>query len=296
MMTGMEQNAQEQFYKYLSPDTAKVVLGTVRFRWSTPALFNDPLDNQLEVLLHPDEKLMAAQAHDHIMDMITGKKPITGITNPILGLMLAAMRLRLEETGYQFTPEDLAEMMEGALEGERNARAKMPELNAEVRSKLADISIFCMSEVHTDKAMWSYYAASHTGVVLKLVPPHDNSFLTVAQRVNYVSEPTQFTAEDFMNVPRIIRKSLDYLTLTKSKDWAHEKEWRVVSGLRDKTKQFEDIPFDPQELATVYLGCRMSDSDKDEIVGLVRNNFPHVEILQSAPNRADLSLSFHSLP
>lgn len=273
-MAGMEQNSQEQFYKYLSPDTAKAVLRTGRFRWSTPALFNDPLDNQLEVLLHPDEKLMAAQVHDHVMDMITGKKPITGISNPVLGLMLAAMRLQLEQTGYQFTPEELAEMMEAALEGERNARAKMPELNAEVRSKLADISIFCMSEVHTDKAMWSYYAASHTGVVLKLVPPHDNSFLTVAQRVNYVAEPTRFTAEDFMDIPRIVRKSLDYLTLTKSMDWSHEKEWRVVSGLRDRTKEFEDIPFDPQELSAVYLGCRMSASDRAEIVDLVRSTYP----------------------
>ena len=35
---------------------------------------------------------------------------------------------------------------------------------------------------------------------------------------------------------------------------SYEKEWRVVSGLRNKSNEYEIIPFNPQELAAVYLG------------------------------------------
>jgi hypothetical protein len=288
----MQRNNQSQFYKYLTPESAKLVLAGCSLKWSIPSLFNDPLDNQPELLMHPDVELMAKQSHDHFMSRLLQDSPITDIYNPQLGAVLEYLRQVVKQTGYEHTAEDLEYLREGSLEGERNARARMPEVNQHVKNVLSDISIFCMSEDNANPVMWAHYAANHTGVVLKLVPPHDDSFLTVAQRVNYVDEPVRFTAADFMDVPSAIRKTMDYVTLTKTTAWAYEKEWRVVSGLRNKANHYEIIPFNPQELAAVYLGCRMSPTDQQAIIGLTQVRFPHADILKAKPNQADLTYGF----
>lgn len=77
--------------------------------------------------------------------------------------------------------------------------------------------------------------------------------------------------------------------------WAHEREWRAVAGLRDRSKQFEIIPFTPEELSAVYLGCRMSSGDRDAITQLVRTRYPHAEVLQARANQAELQLAFESI-
>jgi hypothetical protein len=59
-----------------------------------------------------------------------------------------------------------------------------------------------------------------------------------------------------------IEALLNKFVTAKAKDWAYEREWRVVIHLTNPQQTTEDIRFHPRELAAVYLGCRMPDEDK----------------------------------
>ena len=77
----------------------------------------------------------------------------------------------------------------------------------------------------------------------------------------------------------------------KADVWAYEKEWRVLGGWEDE-KTTEDIPFRLKELTAVYLGCRMSDVDREQIKAVVREKYPHAVIHVATKSARRFALEF----
>jgi hypothetical protein len=97
---------------------------------------------------------------------------------------------------------------------------------------------------------------------------------------------------DFNNIRQEVLK---IITLTKSDVWAYEKEWRVVSRLRNKTIPYEILPFAPAEIASVYLGCRMDHNNKNEVISIMRLKYPTARIFQADKHERNFSLVFKEL-
>lgn len=75
-------------------------------------------------------------------------------------------------------------------------------------------------------------------------------------------------------------------------DWAYEKEWRIFDFPSGTSAElFEDRPFQQEELAAIYLGYRISDNDRKQVVEAVSSWTERVEIFQMGlePNRYQLS-------
>jgi hypothetical protein len=285
---------RRHFFKYLSSSSIKHVLRDRALKWSHPSLFNDPFDNELDILPHEDEQLMADQGLDNFMALLNGNQPIEHLQNPLVNAQIEFLRQVTRRTDYNHTAEDLAYLREGALIGVRNAITRIPETNAEVKKLLADTSIFCVSETHHNLLMWAHYSQNHTGAVVQLMSPEPNSFLRTAQRVVYAKAMPRFVIADFMGADAPW-KVMNRLTLTKSTHWRYEREWRVVISARDKTKLWETIPFFKRELGAVYLGCRMKEEDKEEAIALTRSQYPHAKLYQAKKHPTNFALVFDRL-
>lgn len=178
------------------------------------------------------------------------------------------------------------------IERMQNTVAKSPQHNAEVRAIMADTSILCLSETYDNLLMWSHYAHKHTGVVVEFLSlPEVDSPLIMAQSVRYSQKMPQRNFADFPSA----RQVSDAITLTKAKVWEYEEEWRIVTTLRNKGKSYEILPFAPEEVCSVYLGCKISKEDKDHIVQITRDQYSDVTIFQARKHETEFRLIFEEV-
>ena len=125
--------------------------------------------------------------------------------------------------------------------------------------------------------MWYHYADHYAGVVIELrCNEHTDSPWLVARPVDYPKDkPAVYTAEGLaellaLDTNAAVRRLLDIATYTKSRDWAYENEWRIVTFKRPyDSGHFTDYPFHADDLAAIYLGPLISDGDRRELLKLL---------------------------
>jgi len=288
---------KDSFFKYYTAASAKITLENATRKWSTPFLFNDPFDNQFDLYFEEPSEALAAENLARFQRIVTSPEPIKdnqfGSHTDDVRLI---QQVHLQNPDFQYTEEEMAYLLEGEIEGMQQTVNIMPEINADLRSKMADTSIFCLSETHDNLLMWSHYAQHHTGAVIKfLALPEVDSPLIVAQPVRYTSQVPRLTFSRLMDFDAALRETLNTITLTKSEVWAYEREWRIVTTLRDKAQAHEILPFAPEEVGAVYLGCKIDENDKNEIIAITRRKYPQAKIFQAEKHEREFALAFRDI-
>jgi len=178
----------------------------------------------------------------------------------------------------------------------------LPTFQREVRSQISRSKILCLSEIADSSPMWAYYAEQHQGLVLRFrsVPELDSPWVT-ARPIQYHADMPRLLDAGFLADLASGRATLDPTTIlnrliyTKSIEWAHEREWRIFSGDgRDANALYEDIPFHQLELEAVIFGCRMPVQDRAAFSRLIREEYPHAQILHA--QRAERDFQLHIVP
>lgn len=100
--------------------------------------------------------------------------------------------------------------------------------------------ISCFSENRDSLLMWSYYANSHKGVCLEFDLKNDKTLCEHCYKVQYSKH---FNVGDE-----------SYVYFTKSEEWQHEQEWRIVS--------YDADYIETQTLKAIYLGYLMEPDDR----------------------------------
>ncbi len=118
------------------------------------------------------------------------------------------------------------------------------------------MGVFSMTEERENILMWSHYAAEHTGFCIELQT--DNNFFSRARHVEYdIDLPCLDLLEPMWD--KQIAQGVAGL-LTKARNWAYEKEWRIVDVDGVGAKKYP-----PEALSSVILGCKMSRDNKKQI-------------------------------
>lgn len=264
---------RQSFFKYMPASTARAVLETRSLRWSSPLLFNDPFDvpRQLSFGITP-QQLMEASAR-YIAQLIQHPPTDTAHLSPKL-------RLIVETVKKGIAPEVQKLLLAGLEEGVPQptpTSESMDELRVIWSRSVPDMRILCLTESPTHAAMWHHYAHRYAGVVIELrCNEHTDSPWLVARPVDYPEDkPAVYTAEGWaellaLDINVAVARLLDIATYTKSRDWAYENEWRMVTFKRpNDTGHFTDYPFHSDDLAAIYLGPLISDDDKTELLKLL---------------------------
>ena len=234
---------QLSFFKYYTAESAKKTLLETTLKWSSPKLFNDPFDNQFNFQFEEPTEFASRQQTDEFLNIIASNEPIRDGqfgTRTDEVRMLQQMFLKNQPN---ISTQDREYVSQGVMEGMHNLRAKESIYNQEIHEILSDRSIFCMSETNDNILMWSHYADDHKGAVIEFHAQLEDSAFLVAQRVRYESTIPVFTLTLEMVKERRADELFEMTTLTKSKDWEYEKEWRIVATMRDKSKGYEILPF-----------------------------------------------------
>lgn len=169
--------------------------------------------------------------------------------------------------------------------------------------------ICCLSKRYDSMLMWSYYT-NHKGVCMGLNKEKHTEFLNKCtlglsfmanQEVEYrnvLEKPNVFCGVPFM-----------YQLCTKSTQWQHEQEIRhIIIGphpgiphrmIRPTTRNelipWTEVRFYPRLsnecFSKIYLGARISDSDKLRILKAVEASLPNISVFQIVPDCDNFSFT-----
>jgi hypothetical protein len=285
------------FYKYMTAKTAKAVLGNGTLRWTLPKLFNDPFDVQFDPRVEYDKGRVVECALNNIVDLYMDRRHV--ISGNLLGEGVKLLR----SAAPGLKEADLREKFrKGMCEGLEKAERNMPKMRAEIRAVLEKLKLLCFSEVHDNILMWAHYAENHTGVVLEFtcIEKFDSAW-GAAKPVRYRENMPAILDED-----RLVRllsgegtiatpELFEEAVFVKAKGWRYEREWRLVGGW-EMEQEIEYIPFKPEEMTAVYLGCRISGTDRAEIKRIAMEKYPHAEVYDGSKSATRFAVVFSKAP
>jgi hypothetical protein len=65
--------------------------------------------------------------------------------------------------------------------------------------------------------------------------------------------------------------------------------------LRDKTQSYEVLPYAPEEVGAVYLGCNIVKEDKEEIIEVTRRLYSKAKLFQAEKHEREFALTFNEI-
>jgi len=276
-------------YKFLTVETAKLVLQNGTLRWSRPGIFNDPFDTQLDLYMPPADEEFRQEVARRYWDTVCNWGP-TDLRNP-LGKAIAATRGAIPILSFaEFEAAHRPTIDQMLAEGDE----KVAELHRDFREFFANTKILCLTSRLDSVQMWSHYAQSHTGVALEFrsLPSFADSPWRAGKPVRYSQEMPLLLSRDqfidFLAGRSHIEQAevMDTMIYTKGVEWTNENEWRISTGSgRDPNADVEYVPFNPWELASVIIGIRTQEDDRRAIVDLVRERYPHATLEQAVKAR-----------
>lgn len=268
-MKGLAENRPSQFYKYVSADTAKLILKACKLRWSSPLAFNDVFDVPAEL-------------------------PAFSVREIEYASIPFAVNL-FDKVGLtRFSPEQREEAIalcrcEELLSVDQTDRAEvsLEALRSLWRKTVPTMRILCFCEYPDIAAMWGLYADSNKGVVLRF-----DSFAAyfppwlLAKPVTYTDTLPRFLRSDGIMEAAILgpQALFDDLCYKKTTDWAYEREWRVLSFAGcEEMGLSSDWKFAPETLTEIIVGPRISDQNVSDIAALLMDDFSHVRLSRAIP-------------
>ena len=293
---GAMQNQPNTFFKYMTAKVAKIVLINHTLRWSSPLLFDDPFDVLRNFNLGFDIEEIIQPAVNEVIKLIY-RRVTSGIrSTPFIEKNWKRLQKLNSAQRDMILSSRLPKFIRHVI-----------KLNNEKSKKqwtkfIPEFRILCLSEICDNLLMWSLYSDSHKGAVIELqcINELDSAWLE-AQPVTYQDSPPilatkqewikHITEQNPLDVYQW--KFYEPCTITKTTDWAYQKEWRIVSFSRPgESGHYSDYRFSPREVRSVYLGCEMSDENANDIISLLKYNLNHVKVYQGKKIEHERKLSF----
>jgi hypothetical protein len=295
-------NRPAHFYKYTSAETATAILESSTFRYSSPLLFNDPFDVQTGLHFDFDVTQLPEKVWGRIEQLVLQQERPLFSESSYMGQSITLMWDKKSTHG--FPREDMRSIF---LPGLSVMGSGLVDLQAQVqnlwrRSFLPRLRVFSVSEDKDNLLMWSHYARDHTGVVFELrVMPNEDNPLCVARPVKYCPVPPPLFSEeqwiDFMLERDDLHEEaffLEYANM-KSDIWKYENEWRVwdLASSADPPL-FTAWPTFPNEIGSIYLGCRIESEKKAEILRLL-TKYPTAGAFQARKVPDEYKIEFDAI-
>lgn len=164
------------------------------------------------------------------------------------------------------------------------------KLNSSMSEVKDSVRVVCLSEVYDSILMWSHYAQNHTGFCIEYDFAENNMFYKRLYPVKYTTDRYAISKADMSHSnTRWIYKTI----CSKSDVWSYEKEWRIVTANFEKMglKNLEGkYVFDLKtNIKAFYLGAKIAENFKEEIIKFGKNNNIHVYQMILSPNSYELN-------
>jgi hypothetical protein len=169
--------------------------------------------------------------------------------------------------------------------------------------------------------MWSHYGNGHRGVAIEFdtallinslskIPENKNPILGpknlgrygdgTPYEIKYESKLPKMTCQSMYKVivSQDVTEIFNIVNLTfwlKSVVWEKEKEWRFILGNEDTKLKVLKIGLEDDTITAIYLGCRIDDRVKDDLIFEAKNKFPNAKIYKGKIAQGNFALEFEPL-
>jgi hypothetical protein len=182
-------------------------------------------------------------------------------------------------------------------------RAKSQEFIVEINDFMQGYRILCVSTHKDSEKMWTGYAQNHEGIVLRIEPKveKDSKFQRffpvryAASRPSLYDDTLAFLEGALFGDQQATRLAmLDKIIYSKTLEWEHESEYRLAIPLRQGEREWNTMPYHPEEITELYLGRAMTEASKEDSIGKAKGVNPNIAIFQTSCD-ADQRLTFQRL-
>lgn len=288
------EDKRNYFYKYYNIKSGILTLENTIIKWSNPIEFNDPFDNQFDALLAETQEDTENSIKEYVIDCFLNDKSFN------FKNLSSKHELLIQQ--IRNTPKEQFEKIIPLLKEDKTiyppdlVENHHKELNEMFKDIMKSSSVFCLTEKKDNLLMWAHYADNHTGIVVKFRDvPEKDSPIKLAKKITYSHNIPKISIAKIATNGITIQELQDIYTFTKSTHWEYEKEWRIVGGLRDTSKTHEILPFAKEEVADVYLGCRINSGNKQKILEIIKTKYPWAGIYQAHKDTKEFKLVFEKI-
>ena len=285
-----------EYYKYVSFETAKIILSDLTIRFSKPCCFNDIYDCEAPYKVTNFSENDFLALYDNVLsscdDVVKSK------------LKIGYNKMRNGE----YSDEEMRHVAKIIIDKCRN------NINETQR-------VLCLSKNKYSILMWSHYAQNHTGVVIGF--DKNYKFIKNTCEIQYSENPQNIEGrilKDLCTNNDKVKNEYVALFLTKYIDWQYENEvrcffstellYRYFSNLKmpiieskynNCTKQlknnekFIDLPIAKECIKSIYLGVEMNILARDEIIALAKMINNSIKIFQAKKASDSYKLYFEEL-
>jgi len=276
-------------YKYVPLERIDILLKQ-KIRYSQPGSFNDPFE--MAAFL---EKVMETATFDKHM------------WEEMLKLAEQVNKDATEAGTAKIPREEFFAILEHVVRpGLRPVWEKIiAHVTPKVREGLqhADhlMGILSLTETPSNLLMWSHYADQHRGMVIEFDEAHmtfnerrmPGDDLRYLRKVIYSDARPIVTLENF---------GFEQFVLTKSTEWAYEKEWRITKTTGDASETIPDSPYDiclfelpASAIKRVILGARVTGAEINTIrETLSLPHLAHIQLQKAALDTRRFALVFEA--
>lgn len=163
----------------------------------------------------------------------------------------------------------------------------------------ANTWICSLSKVYNELLMWSYYG-NHKGICIGLDMDKTKAHLSKLRGMPEGCPEIEVQYKDIIKKPDIYRSNEDlarYQIGTKAKAWKHEQEVRLYMYgncnmlLGDLTKSPSFPHIGGECFYSLYLGVKIEENSKNEIVNAAKKLNPNIIIYQMATDTVTFKLN-----
>jgi hypothetical protein len=276
-------------YKYLDVQGARLTLGNRTFKHSKPSDFNDTEELTIRSIFPESTETALVEIKNGLPDILLkhlDEAPTGGSVQMRhkIGLIQGIYRnnpgaAKIIGEGMRRTPiSDIYDL--------DRMRETFREFVTEINDLRQRYRILCVSEIRDSDKMWVRYAQCHEGIVVRIVPnaQKDSKFQKFrkveyreARPPLYESALSFYEDSQFGDQEKIKKALLDKIIYTKTREWEEEKEYRLAIWLGEG-EEWSTLSYHSEEISELYLGQKMADEVKREIVGLARAVNPEMHI------------------
>jgi len=278
----------QKLYKYVPAAAAKNILRGSSLRLSSPILFNDPFDAQIEASFPFTDDNLEEYLGRRVLGLLDkNSTPPAKLNPPFMKLFELFKNERAQEkTNNQILESYIASVRLARTLSSSGTPQQDP---LAWKSRLREFRVSAFSERNESISMWSHYADHHRGVCLEFTTS-DSSIVSRAEQVRYEDDLPKFLPVDQwgdfllgLGEPDFMGLLRQYL-LRKSLEWEYEREWRVFSPNSGPDELFIDVKFRPDDLTGIFLGVRIPELDRLVIESLCRGKFNSAKLFLAKRN------------
>lgn len=227
-------------YRYTTAERAICVLSSKRIFFPKPSRFNDPFD----CAIYFDPEITAAE-------------------------LAQASFLTYNEQNQLIQKDGTIAKVK---------RDEMVRVAHEFKDKNAAMGVLSLSEDPLSPLMWAHYADHHRGVCLGFSRITANTLGEddITSPVLYSDVYPRVRFSEILKRDGSIHQKLFF---TKARDWAYEKEWRLLAGKGDVVKNI------PGDIVEVIVGCRVDPSHADAVSKLCSDHSITVFQCEMVPDK-----------